>query len=147
MKKHSYICFKMAPLRIAVDYSGLDLHAEYDSWMIVQDLLRISRLPYRFLNLSQILQEHSLKLIKGNRYDTCIDLLARNHIDLCPIHLSVTQERLKYVEYLTPYLYDNVHRAFILAGDKDVYGHADVFASTRIFKWDVMKGRGVTGSQ
>ena len=109
-----------SPLRIAFDYKTFS-GTEYDSRMILEDILKLSRLPYEYLNITEVLRLNNLVVLKKNFYDTCVELIAADYIDLCPLRLSITPQRLQKMDYLSPHIYENNLGAFILRNsDEDV---------------------------
>lgn len=88
----------MLPLRIGFNKNDI-IPAYEQSSPLALDLVKLAGVPYNFLGYDEILAANNLSEVKSNRYDTCVGLLARGLLDLCPLYLSITEERLEVGDF------------------------------------------------
>ena len=135
----SHLNLEMEPLRIAV-FPETPFPIDRTLTPILQDLQQLSGIPFSFLNGRELSANSTAIPPNLNNYDSCIQLMVENKVDLCPQLLTVTEKRLEKVDFLAPYLFHSTKVAYIISKTGFDYDAVDYLAVSRVFDWGLWAG-------
>ena len=105
---------------------------------IVKDFERLSNFRFDWKNIRELIEDSETIPNKTNVYVGCIELVKANLVDFCPLLLTVMEERLKYVDFLSPYLFSGKMVAYVISSDD--HDDARYWAVLRVFDFWLWMG-------